>query len=140
MGVLKDHAGGKYLRSEDIDGVGLEHGRTVTIADFTEADVSRETDDHSELKPIIHFADDGIKPMVLNKTNLNFILGHFGDQEKLIIGKKVLIWVDDNVQYAGKRVKGLRLAENTIQAAVTKAQEKVDKKDFAPDPNDDIPF
>jgi len=134
MGVLKDHAGGKYLRSDDIDGIGQSAGRVCTILDFTESDVSRESDEHSELKPIIHFKDDGVKPMVLNKTNLNFILGHFGDDEKLIIGKKVLVWVDDNVQYAGNRVKGLRLA--APQMAVDSSHK--DQTDA--EPSDDIPF
>ena len=131
MGVLKDHAGGKYLRSEDIDGIGQQAGSVYTILDFTEADVSRESDDHSEMKPVVHFKDDGVKPMVLNKTNLNFILGHFGDDETKIIGKKVLVWVDDNVQYAGNRVKGLRLA-----AAIVKKDETDPGESFG----DDIPF
>ena len=130
MGVLKDHAGGKYLRSSDIDGTGQDAGLVVTILDFTEADVSRESDEQSELKPIIHFKDDGVKPMVLNKTNLNFILGRFGDDEKKIIGKKIMIWVDDNVQYAGKTVQGLRLADVRAKETATTDDE----------PSDDIPF
>ena len=140
MGVLKDHAGGKYLRADDIDGVGQNNGRVLTILDFTEADVSRESDEQSELKPIIHFKDDGVKPMVLNKTNLNFVLGHYGDEEHKIIGKKVLVWVDDNVQYAGNRVKGLRLAAPRVEDPDADPSDPEKRPDTGPAFADDIPF
>ena len=112
MGILKDHAGGKYLRSDDIFGVQKEFGIVAEITDFTEADVSRSDDPTSELKPVIHFAGD-LKPMVLNTTNLNMVLALFKtDVESQIIGQKIGIYVDDRVAYAGKLVKGLRLCDH----------------------------
>ena len=109
MGILKDHAGGKYLASTDLDGDGKEFGNIVTITDITEADVSRQDDPTSEMRPILHFEE--CKGLVLNKTNLNFVLGRFGEDEKKVIGNKVLVYVDPNVTYAGKTVSGLRLAD-----------------------------
>ena len=119
MGILKQHAGGKYLRSDDIEGTGKEFGLVQLIKDFTEADVSRQDDPESEMKPIIHFESDAtenffdpLKPMVLNATNLNMILGLFHtDDEEKIRGQKIGVYVDDRVQYAGKTVKGLRLCD-----------------------------
>ncbi len=111
MGILKSHMGGKYLRSDDIDGTGKEFGIVAEITDFTEADVSRKDDDASEVKPIIHFDGDW-KPMVLNSTNLSTVIALFGDDETKVIGKKIGVWVDDRVQYAGKLVKGLRLCDH----------------------------
>ena len=112
MGILKDHAGGKYLRSDDIFGVQKEFGIVAEITDFTEADVSRSDDPTSELKPVIHF-DGDLKPMVLNTTNLNMVLALFKtDDESQIIGQKIGIYVDDRVAYAGKLVKGLRLCDH----------------------------
>ena len=112
MGILKDHSGGKYLRSDDITGTGKEFGLVQLIKDFTEADVSRQDDPESEIKPIIHFESD-LKPMVLNATNLNMILGLFHtDDEDKIRGQKIGVYVDDRVQYAGKTVKGLRLCDH----------------------------
>ena len=70
MGILKDHSGGKYLRSDDIAGTGKAFGLVQEIAAFTEADVSRSDDPESEIKPIIHWQSD-LKPMVLNATNLS---------------------------------------------------------------------
>lgn len=109
MGILKEHAGGKYLASSDLDGDGKEFGNIVTITDITEDDVSRQDDPTSEMRPILHFKE--CKALVLNKTNLNFILGRFGEDEKKVIGNKVLVWVNPDVEYAGKVVKGLRLAD-----------------------------
>ncbi len=109
MGILKDHSGGKYLASSDLDGDGKEFGNIVTISDITEADVSRQDDPQSEMRPIIHFEE--CKALVANKTNLNFLLGKFGDDEKKVIGNKVLVYIDPDVVYAGKTVKGLRLAD-----------------------------
>ena len=112
MGILKDHAGGKYLRSEDIAGVQKEFGIVETIKDFTEADVSRSDDPESEIKPIIHFESD-TKAMVLNATNLQMILALFHtDDEEKIKGQKIGIYVDDRVYYQGKMVKGLRLCSH----------------------------
>lgn len=112
MGILKDHAGGKYLKSEDIFGVQKEFGIIETIKDFTEADVSRSDDPTSEIKPILHFKGD-LKPMVLNTTNLNMILALFHtDDESKIIGQQIGIYVDDQVAYQGKKVKGLRLCSH----------------------------
>ena len=112
MGILKDHAGGKFLRSDDIFGVQKEFGIVAEITDFTEADVSRQDDPESEVKPVIHF-DGDLKPMVLNTTNLNMVLALFKtDDESQIIGQKIGIYVDDRVAYAGKLVKGLRLCSH----------------------------
>lgn len=112
MGILKDHLGGKYLRSDDINGVGKAFGIVETISDFTEADVSRSDDPTSEVKPILHFSGE-TKPMVCNATNLNMIAALFKtDDESKIVGQKIGIWVDDRVAYQGKMVKGLRLCDH----------------------------
>jgi len=110
MGILKDHAGGKYLASSDLPGDGKDHGLVLTISDITEADVSRQDDDKSEMRPILEFKE--MKGLVLNKTNLNFILARWGDDEKKVVGCKVGVFVDPNVQFAGKTVKGLRLCDH----------------------------
>lgn len=112
MGILKQHAGGKFLRSDDLGGIDKAFGIVATITDFTEADVSRQDDPDSELKPVIHF-DGDLKPMVLNTTNLNMVLALFKtDDEEKIKGQKIGIYVDDRVQYAGRTVKGLRLCDH----------------------------
>lgn len=110
MGILKDHAGGKFLASSDLGGDGKDQGIVATITDITEDDVSRQDDPQSEIRPILHL--ENYKPLVMNKTNLNFILARWGDDESKVIGCKVGVYVDPTVQYAGKTVKGLRLCDH----------------------------
>lgn len=110
MGILKQHAGGKYLSSADMEGVGKLAGKVCTITDITEDNVARADDPNSDLKAVLHFKGE-TKPMVLNKGNLGFVLAAFGDDDKNAYGKDVLVWVDPDVKYQGKTVKGLRLAD-----------------------------
>ncbi len=110
MGILKSHLGGKYLASSDLDGDGKEFGRVLTISGIEEADVSRQDDPTSELRPILNFEDS--KGLVLNKTNLNFVTGHFGEDDNKVVGCKVGVWVNPRVEYAGKLVQGLRLCDH----------------------------
>ena len=42
MSLLTKHAGGKYLRSDDLPGTGKENAITVTIVNVTEANVARQ--------------------------------------------------------------------------------------------------
>lgn len=43
-----------------------------------------------------------------SKTVLRFLVGNFGDETADWIGKKVVLYVDNNILYAGKRIGGLR--------------------------------
>jgi len=49
------------------------------------------------------------KPMVLNSTNMNELIGKLERNPAKWMGAEVGIYVDPNVTYAGKRVGGLRL-------------------------------
>jgi len=111
MGILKSHLGGKYLASSDLDGDGKEFGMVLTIAGISEADVSRQDDPTSEIRPILAFKED-VKSLVLNKTNLSFVTGRFGEDDQKIVGCKVGVWVNPEVEYAGKLVQGLRLCDH----------------------------
>ncbi len=111
MGILKSHLGGKYLASSDLDGDGKEFGMVLTIAGISEADVSRQDDPTSEIRPILAFKED-VKSLVLNKTNLSFVTGRFGEDDEKIVGCKIGVWVNPEVEYAGKLVQGLRLCDH----------------------------
>ncbi len=111
MGILKSHLGGKYLASSDLAGDGKEFGKVLTISGISEADVSRQDDPTSEIRPILEFEGD-TKSLVLNKTNLSFVTGKFGEDDAKIVGCKIGVWVNPEVQYAGKLVQGLRLCDH----------------------------
>ena len=108
-GLLKKHAGGTYLSSDDFgDRLGKERGVKLVISDLTEANVARE-DQKPEFKLICHFKDS--KPLVMNKTNCNMLTALFGTNEALVIGKTIGLWVNPEVEHKGKMVKGLRLCD-----------------------------
>ena len=68
----------------------------------------RGNDGTNRVKFVLHL--EGIdKPMVLNSTNMNELVGKLGRKPADWIGAPVGLYVDPNVTYAGKRVAGLRL-------------------------------
>lgn len=91
----------RYLGKEDLDEPVL-----AVIEAIREETVKGEFGD--EDKPILHFRD-GLKPMVLNKTNGEILRDSFGDDIDLWYGKAVEVYVDPNVMYAGQRKGGLRI-------------------------------
>ena len=108
-GLLKKFAGGKYLSSEDFgDRIGKSAGIVVTIKDFSEENVARENQ-APEYKLILHFEE--CKPLACNKTNTNMIIGLFGSDEQKCVGKKIGLYVRDDIEHKGKTVKGLRLCD-----------------------------
>ena len=57
------------------------------------------------------------KPMVLNATNKNELVTGLGRNPACWVGASIGILVDNNVMFAGKRTKGLRLRVLTPAAA-----------------------
>ena len=134
MSLLTKHAGGKYLRSDDLPGTGTENAVKLIISNVTEANVARQ-DQQPEYKAVLEFEGD-TKPMVLNATNLKMLIKNFGtEDENKIIGKVVSVYVKDDVEYQGEVVMGLRILKSIDHAEPT-------KKDEPPtgEPDDDIPF
>jgi hypothetical protein len=95
--------GSKYLSATD---VGSRKIRTP-ITKVRKVDL-RGGDGTNRVKFVVHL--EGIeKPVVLNSTNLNELVGKLGRNPRDWIGALVGLYVDPNVIYAGKRVAGLRL-------------------------------
>jgi hypothetical protein len=89
----------KYLKSEDIG------DRTVrVIMDYVEiCDVG-----DGEHKPVLYFQGKE-KGMVLNVTNANAVSAIYGDETSDWSGQELVVYVDKNVNFKGKRVDGLRV-------------------------------
>ncbi len=62
----------------------------------------------NETKNILNFTGD-VKPMILNRSNAEFLCSEFGDDSDHWIGKPVEVYVDPSVMFAGKRVGGVRI-------------------------------
>ncbi len=63
----------------------------------------------AETKPVLHFTNQHIKPMVLNFWNWNVLETAYGEDSDMWLNKPVEVYVDPNVMFGAKRVGGLRL-------------------------------
>ena len=113
---LNKAVAGKYLKATDIP-----KGQTVTyqINDVDDMDLSRDKDG-SEVKPVMTFVEEGVKPMVLNKTNLQMLIGIHGPAPEDYLGKMITVKHDPSVTNpGGQLVGGLRFVypqDNNIPA------------------------
>lgn len=55
-----------------------------------------------------HWVEDK-PPLVLNKSNVKFLLSEFGPEEADYCGRKVEVWHDPTVEMSGQLVGGLKL-------------------------------
>ena len=93
----------RFLTKEDCD-----PPIVVTMKDVHQDNVA-PSDAVAEFRYVLAFEEDDIKPMVLNPTNGELIAKHVGSQEMDDWpGKKVVLYHDDTVMFAGKCVGGIR--------------------------------
>jgi hypothetical protein len=102
----------KFLKQSDITAP-----TKVTIKGLKLENVARD-DEEPEKKWTISFREFD-KGMVLNKVNLSRLADAHGDETDNWIGKQVWLYVDEDVEFGGKVVGGLRLKK--IKAPVAPA-------------------
>ena len=108
---ISDMMPSKYLKQSDIPEPAL-----VTMQGIKNVDVS--PNGKGEMRWIMTFQELD-KPMVLNSTNIKRVAKAHGDDSDFWTGKQMVIYVDEDVEYAGEIVGGLRL-----RAPKQKAQPK----------------
>jgi len=114
---MSSFMGGKYLRKDDV---------TIDGIDATIQNITNETiGDELETKPVLHFREHNIKPLVLNKTNMGFMIAVFKtDESDDWIGRRINLWNDPSVSFNG--VRGglrIRLCQQPMQVQARKAQQ-----------------
>jgi hypothetical protein len=94
----------KYLKKEDLNGKRV----LVTIDRVEVEDVGQG--EQQERKPVVYF-DEYEKGLVLNKGNADAMTEAAGGDDEMDNwrGVRVVLYVDANVMFAGKRVGGLRV-------------------------------
>ena len=123
----------KYLKQSDV-----QDEMTVTIQKVGKANVAREGDE-PEYKWLVRF-DELSKPMVLNSTNIKRLAKACNsDDTDEWLGKKVVLYVDPDVEFAGNVVGGLRIRAKQATPATRQVQPKQTGGKFD-DMADDIPF
>ena len=131
----------KYIKKEDLN---QDTGNLVTIIGYNRVNVAQGEDELPDYKFTVTFKEFR-KPMVLNATNRAILQRTFGDDTDMTIGKSIVIYVDENVSYAGKTIGGIRMrapkqkAKPTL-AARAMAHARPPERDPGDDMNDDIPF
>lgn len=107
----------EYLQKGDVG----ESGRDLTVAGF------KRTEIDGEKKVLLLFAEEGFKPLVLNKINAQRLVAVTGSSDTdSVKGKKINVYVDPMVEFGGKIVGGLRI--NKAKGAVA-AEESNDDLD-----------
>lgn len=134
MPSIHSYRESKFLKKDDIT-----RDTLVTIKRVENENAG--TEEAPENKPCLYFQELD-KGMILNWTNLQAAADACGSEmTEDWPGKQVVLYVDPNVSYQGKRTGGLRIRTPRRQAAQTAPQ----PADLPPVPpveayNDDIPF
>jgi hypothetical protein len=123
----------KYLKQGDV-----EDERIVTIVKVGKGNIAKEGDE-PEYKWMIRF-EQFKKPMVLNATNIKRLARACkSDDTEDWEGKKVVLYVDPDVEFSGNVVGGLRIKGIPEQHGSTTTAARPTGSTFDEMP-DDIPF
>jgi len=124
MANIREFTDSKYLKKEDVKGPTL-----VTIRTVGKENVALETQP-KKVKAVIKF-DEFDKPMVFNSTNLKRAAKAIGSEETNDwIGKQIVLYVDEEVEFGGEIVGGLRVRKVQAKTAEGRVKEM----------EDDVPF
>jgi len=92
----------KYFSKEDVTVPLMLTIESVTMETF-------DSDKGKRDKPILYFADEDSKPMVLNNGNWLTIEGLYGEESDNWTGRLIELYNDPNVMFGKKRVGGIRV-------------------------------
>jgi len=123
---------GKFSQSKYIKQSDVEEPTLVTVRGVTAENVAKPGEEE-RIRAIVHF-EEFDKGMVFNKTNLNRAAKSFGSEDTDDwIGKKLVIYVDEEVEMAGEIVGGLRVRAPKVVQQKTPA-----RASHRPNPLDDM--
>src|SRR5215472_4975662 len=91
-----------YLKKEDVAAP-----LVLTIAGVAPEEF--RTDEGTEMKPVMHFREASVKPMVLNRINAVVLADLYGDDTDGWLGRPVEVYADGTVMMAGRKVGGIRV-------------------------------
>lgn len=91
-----------YLRKEEIEG-----DVPLTISSVEEEEVG--FGENKSIKLVVYFKEIEKGLVVGSKAVLNALIDAFTDETDEWVGKPVVLYVDPNVTYMGKRIGGIRV-------------------------------
>ena len=105
----------KYLKGADV-----ASGMLPVSIKMIAMETMKDSEGVEQLKPVAYF-EGGIKPMVLNMTNWNFLRDHYGDESDLWTGKTAAL-ITVKVTAFGKTTDSLRFVNAPKTAAQVNAE------------------
>jgi hypothetical protein len=103
MPTIQDFYPSNYLRASDLGGKEVD----ATIDRITSEEF--EQDGKKRTKPVVHFRNAGIKPMVSNKTNSLLIAAAVGSEDYTTWPGKQIRLYSDLVSFKGKVSEAVRV-------------------------------
>jgi hypothetical protein len=125
MVKLSDYRGGALLKCADLG----QKEHSAQIESIAEEEVG------DDRKLVMRFEGKS-KGLVLNDTNLEALEVAFGDDSSDAIGAQVVLYVDPDVRFGGKRVGGIRIKLPAKKAVKEKAAARSATAELL---NDDLP-
>lgn len=93
----------KFFKKEHVE----DGPMLLTMSHVAPVNVAQD-DQPEDLKHALYFTEDS-KPLVLNRTNIEAIASIAGNDTDDWPGKRVVLYNDPNVSFAGKRTGGIRI-------------------------------
>ena len=94
---------GSFLAAEDI------HEDTTAVISGVSDTTFEGRDGGAPRRRLILDFEDLPARLSLNKVNAESLINKFGDETDDWVGRTIVLFVDENVQYRGKRTPGLRI-------------------------------
>ncbi len=109
--LTADEFAGGYLRQEDFP--------QPVVATITHAQAEQFPGQRRKKLAIVLLGYD--KPLILNSTNRNTLKEQLGNRVSEWIGKKISVYVDRTIVYAGRQTGGIRVAVSPDDVAANAA-------------------
>ncbi len=109
--LTADEFAGGYLRQEDFS--------QPVVATITHAQAEQFPGQRRKKLAIVLLGYD--KPLILNSTNRNTLKEQLGNRVSEWIGKKISVYVDRTIVYAGRQTGGIRVAVSPDDVAANAA-------------------
>jgi hypothetical protein len=107
---------------------------------FTISHIEREMKVGDDIKPVVFFTGEE-RGLVLNKTTSGQITEICGsDETDDWTFREVVVYVDPDVMFGGKKVGGLRVRAPKLQQAAKPVQKPAPARSIEAEMDDDIPF
>jgi hypothetical protein len=106
-GDVSSFLSGTYYKKSDLEG--SEDQLLLTIAGVEKVEFRDQKTGETETRLQLTFEGEDTKKLTLNVTNLKILVKHFGSKSSGWIGRRIVLYLDENVTFGSSLVGGLRV-------------------------------